>query len=153
MPKRVFRSVLATFSAPAARYPPDPRALFVLNLCVLIGVPLIFGNAAPGSIASKLDQPWVITWGVMLSAGSLVALMGVARQSVNGILFEQIGSVAVGFACVIYATAIAFSVGWSGLAPLVIVLGWGSSCLWRWFQLQRLMVNTERIVREAHEDE
>lgn len=141
-----------SFAAPAARYPPDPRALFVLGLCVFVGVPLIFANATPGTIASKLDATWVVVWGVMLSAGSLVTLMGVVRQSINGILFEQVGSVAVGFACLIYATAIWLSVQWSGAVPSVIVLGWGLSCFWRWYQLQRLMVNTEKAVHEIRAD-
>lgn len=152
MPKRFMGAVIRSFSAPAARYPPDPRALFVLGLCVVVGVPLIFADATPGTIASKLDDTWVVVWGVMLSAGSLVTLLGVIRQSVNGILFEQVGSVAVGFACLIYATAIWLSVQWAGAVPAVIVLGWGLSCFWRWYQLQRLMVNTEKLATEVRSD-
>lgn len=150
--QNILKKVANAFSAPAARYPPDPRALFVLGLCVFVGVPLIFANATPGTIASQLDDTWVVVWGVMLSAGSLVTLLGVVRQSVNGILFEQVGSVAVGFACLIYSTAIWLSVQWAGAVPAVIVLGWGLSCFWRWYQLQRLMVNTEKLAHEARSD-
>lgn len=149
---RLARSLAATFNAPAVRYPPDPRALFVLTMCVFVGVPLIFANATPGSIAEQIDDDWVlIVWGVLLSAGSLVTLVGMARQSVNGILFEQVGSIAVGVACLIYATAIWFAVKWVGSVPMVIILGWGASCFWRWWQLQRLMISTEQIVSEIRD--
>jgi len=143
--RRAATAVTRIFTVPAARYPPDPRALFVLSLCVAVGVPLIFANATPGTIASKLDPPLIVVWGLMLSAGSLVTLLGVLRQSVGGIITEQVGSVAVGGACMIYAVAIWLSVRWAGAVPMVIVFGWGLSCFWRWYQLQRLMKKAEEV--------
>lgn len=147
--KRVHRA----FAVPAARYPPDPRALFVLSLCVAVGIPLIFANATPGTIASKLDPPLIVVWGLMLSLGSLVTLVGVVRQSVNGIITEQVGSVAVGGACLIYAVAIWLSVRWAGAVPMVIVFGWGLSCFWRWYQLQRLMKKAEDVAAAVREQD
>ena len=149
--KKASSAVARIFAIPAARYPPDPRALFVLSLCVIVGFPLIFADATPGTIAAQLDSTWVVIWGLMLSVGSLVTLIGVMQQSVNGIIIEQIGSVAVGFACLIYAVAIWLQVSWAGAVPTVIVLGWGASCFWRWFQLQRLMMNAEHVATEVRE--
>jgi hypothetical protein len=149
MPKRVALAAARTFTTPAARYPPDPRALFILSLCVFVGVPLIFANATPGTIAAKLDAVWVVVWGLMLSAGSLLALVGALRQTVNGVILEQVGSVSVGFACVIYGTAIWLAIGVAGSVPIVIVAGWGVSCFWRWGQLQGYLRDVERLARKA----
>lgn len=152
MPKRIAIKVARAFSTPAVRYPPDPRALFMLALCVVVGVPLIFANATPGTIASQLEDPWIIAWGVMLSGGSLLTLLGAMRQTVNGVILEQVGSVALGFACVIYAGAIWAAVRWVGSVPMGIVLGLGIASFWRWGQLQAYLTSTEKLAQELRGD-
>lgn len=154
MPKRIVRYALRSFTAPAVRYPPDPRALFIMLLCILVGLPLIFASATPGTVAAKLDPLWQVVWGVMLSGGSLLTLLGALRQTVNGVLLEQVGSVALGFACLIYAGAIWATVHWDGSVPIGIVLGLGIASLWRWGQLQAFLNQAERTAQEnAQEDE
>lgn len=149
MPKRIVAAALRSFTTPAARYPADPRAVFVLSLCVAAGIPLVFADATPGSIAAQLDRPWVITWGAMLTIGALVNLIGTLKSDVNGIILEQIGSVAVGGATVLYAGAIFVQVHWQGSVPAAIVLGLGMSCFWRWGQLQALLHKAETAATEA----
>jgi hypothetical protein len=134
---------------PAARYPADPRAVFILSLCAFSGIPLVFADAAPGSIASQVSKPFVVVWGALLALGALLTLAGTVKQTVNGIIMEQIGSVAVGGATIFYGGAILIQVGSRGSVPAGIILGWGLSCFWRWFQLQALMSKAERAVQEA----
>lgn len=153
MPERILRVLFRSFTTPAVRYPPDPRALFILLLCVVSGIPLIFANATPGSLASKLDPPWVITWGIMLSGGSLLSIIGGLRQTVNGIITEQVGSVALGFACLMYATAIWITVQMAGAVPIAIILGFGAASFWRWGQLQAYMNQVERIAKATRDSE
>lgn len=155
MPKRVALAALRNFTTPAVRYPPDPRALFVLLLCVVVGVPLVFANATPSSIAAQLDPPLVVAWGLMLSGGSLMTLLGAVRQSPGGVILEQVGSVALGVACLLYGGAIWVSVGVVGVVPLGIVAAFGLASLWRWGQLQAYLRNTEKLAEEIrqHRDE
>lgn len=153
MPERILRVLLRSFTTPAVRYPPDPRALFVLLLCVASGVPLIFANATPGTLEAKLDPPWVLAWGIMLSGGALLALVGGLRQTVNGIIVEQVGSVALGFACLMYATAIWIAVHLAGTVPIALVLGFGGASFWRWFQLYLYMNKVERIAKATRDSE
>jgi hypothetical protein len=135
---------------PAARYPADPRTVFLLGLCVASGVPLLFGNVAPGSIAALLDEPLVIGWGVMLTVGAIVSLVGIYRRTVLGVILEQVGSVAVGGASMLYAAAILLQVGARGVFSAAIITGWGLSCFWRWGQLQALL-NTAQVVADHHD--
>ncbi len=148
MPKRIARTVRRIFTTPAVRYPPDPRALFVLVLCVVSGVPLIFANATPGSIASQLPSPAIVAWGIMLAGGSLLSLLGTIRQTVNGVIVEQVGSVALGFACLIYAGAIWTVVQWQGSVPMFFLLAFGLASFWRWGQLQGYLRSVEVQAQE-----
>ena len=139
--------------APASRYPADPRTVFLLVLCVASGLPLLFGTVAPGSIAALLDRPLVIGWGLMLTVGAVVSLVGIFRRTVLGIILEQVGSVAVGGASLLYAAAILLQVGTRGLFSAAIITGWGLSCFWRWAQLQALLNAAQAIAdHEPHDD-
>lgn len=153
MPKRIALAAIRGFNTPAVRYPPDPRALFLLAMCVVSGVPLIFANATPGSINAQLDLPMIIAWGVMLSGGALLSLVGSLRQTINGIITEQVGSVALGFACLIYAGAVWLTVRWAGAVLICLIIGLSGASFWRWGQLQAFLHQTEKLAREIRDDE
>jgi len=139
------------FRTPAARYPADPRAVFILMTCVISGIPLLLGRSTPGSINSQLDRPQVITWGLLLVLGAGTTLIGMFRQTVNGVVLEQIGSVSVGGACWIYAGAIAAQVGLAGAVPGLLIFGFGFACFWRWGQLQTHLRDAERLAQVRKE--
>lgn len=129
---------------PAARYPADPRAVFVLALSVFSGLTSLAVEAAPDTLEAVLPHWAVIFWGVCLCLGSAVTLGGMARQTINGIVTEQVGSVMVGVAALFYS-AVAFKfVGADGLLSLGIIAGWGVACLIRWLQLQILINSAHR---------
>ncbi len=153
MPKRLYAGLVRSFRTPAARYPADPRAVFILALSVVSGVPLVFADATPGSIEEQLDPAWVVIWGVMLTAGALTTLIGTLKPNVNGIILEQIGSVAVGGASAIYGGAIFAQVGIAGSVPAAIILGFGISCFWRWGQLQALIRTAEHAATDAQSED
>lgn len=130
---------------PASRYPADPRAVFVLLLSVFTGLTALALQYAPESLNAFLPHWGVITWGALLLVGSALALVGVALQGINGIILEQIGSVLVGVTTIFYSVLGFHSVGLDGLQTVGIILAWGLSCLWRWGQLQMLIVQTYHI--------
>lgn len=145
---RLYRRARRSFTAAAVRYPPDPRALFVLLMCVVSGVPLVFANATPQSILAQMDDVTIVAWGVMLTGGSLLTLTGMLRQTVNGVIIEQIGSVALGFACVIFACAIWGYVQWRGSVTMFLVFGLGVASLWRYGQLAAYLRGAEQAAQE-----
>lgn len=124
---------------PAARYPADPRALFMLVLSVFSGgIALVF-EAAPQSVNEVLPGWAVTVWSALLLTGSATTLLGMLFQTANGIIVEQIGSVAVGVTTIFYAVIAFGEVGWGAVQPVGIVLAWGLACLLRWVQLQILL--------------
>ena len=154
MPKRVIRAAYRSFRAPAVRYPPDPRVLFLLLMCVISGIPLIFADATPRSILSQITDTWVIVvWGIMLTGGALLTLLGTMRQSVNGVIAEQVGSVSLGFSCIIFAGAIFGYTRWAGSVVMLLVFGLGVACLWRWGQLQAYLTDVETLAQEIRAEQ
>lgn len=151
-PKRFLKEITRSFTAPAVRYPPDPRALFLLVLLVIVGVPLIFANATPGTVADQLDTPWVVAWGIMLSGGSLVSLVGAVRQTAGAVIAEEVGSVALGFACLIYAGAIWGKVQWAGSVPMFILFALGGASIVRYFQLRAYLKAVEHLAQEIRDE-
>ena len=133
---------------PAARYPADPRAVFILALSVFSGFGAIIADAAPETLEATLPRWGVILWGALLVGGSLATLGGMLFQSVNGIIIEQIGSVAVGATTVFYSVLALYVIGQSAIQPVGIILAWGLSCFIRWIQLQALINSS---YRKGHE--
>ena len=130
---------------PAARYPADPRAVFILALSVFSGLTSLALSAAPGSLEAILPRWGVIAWALILLVGSATALGGMAFQSLNGIITEQVGSVMVGVATTFYASLALYTVGIDALQVVGIILAWGLACFLRWAQLQALLRQAYRI--------
>lgn len=129
---------------PAARYPADPRAVFILALSVFSGLTALVLDVAPQSLEALLPHWAVVSWGSLLVAGSAITLIGMAFQSFNGIIIEQIGSVVVGATTLFYAGIILAVVGIDAIQNVGIILAWGLSCFLRWGQLQILINDAQR---------
>lgn len=132
---------------PAARYPADPRAVFILALSVFSGMTALALSVAPDSLEAELPSWGLYVWGGTLGFGSLLALIGMAFQSINGIITEQVGNVMVGAATLFYVGIAAFVVDVidkEDIQTLGIVFAWGASCLLRWLQLQILINSAHR---------
>lgn len=133
----------------ASRYPADPRAIFILALLILIGLPLIIVGARPDSVAALLPRWGAALWGFALVGGSITTLYGMSKQTVDGVITEQIGSVATGVASLIYAVCIGFIGGETALVAAAYATGFGLSCFWRWGQLQVWLYESKLVV-DAH---
>lgn len=128
-----------SFFKPAARYPADPRAIFILALSVFSGLTALVIDVAPESLEAVLPRWGVVLWGAILCIGSAITLLGMMRQTVGGIVTEQVGSVMVGVATVYYSTLVFATLGGSAIQTVGIIMAWGIACFIRWGQLQSLL--------------
>lgn len=128
---------------PAARYPADPRAVFVLVASVFSALTALLLEVAPGSLENVLPRWAVIVWGVLLGLGSMLTILGMARQTLNGIITEQIGSVMVGVGATYYSVIILMKSP-EAIQSIGIILAWGVACFIRWGQLQALIMSSRR---------
>ena len=131
---------------PATRYPADPRAVFVLGFAIAVGIPLVVARIAPGSIADVMPLWGVVAWAWGLVIGSCVTLIGMTRQTTTGIIIEQIGSVIVGVVTIIYGACTVLVVGPGAGVAAGIIVGFGLSCFYRWFQLDALLRASQIVV-------
>ena len=147
---------------PAARYPADPRAVFILALSVFSGLTALALNAAPESLEAVLPEWAVLLWGALLIVGSATTLFGMMFQSVNGVIIEQVGSVMVAVTTLYYSAIAFLTIGDDALQNVGIILAWGLACGWRWGQLQSLLNDAheqevknrfERSIRSEYEDQ
>lgn len=143
-------STLTAEAAPVAKPPmqkPEPSSrhpliVFLLSLCFISGAGIAFGAPAPGSVEEQMTRAGVYGWAFFLAAGAGTVLVGLALQAnhqrlVVGVLLEQVGVVALGFAAIIYSAAAFATVGLQGLLPAGITFTFGVACLYRWVSLQR----------------
>lgn len=129
---------------PASRYPADPRAVFILALAAVSGFVALLVGAEPGSLEEIMPAWAVFAWSLCLVVGSAVTLTGMAFQSINGIIVEQVGSVMVGAASLFYSGVLYFVIGEDATFSASIITGWGVACLGRWLQLQILINNAHK---------
>ena len=147
LPKRLWNVMFR----PAARYPADPRATFILALSVFSGLTALAIDAAPGSLEEILPQWGVILWGALLTVGSAITLAGMMFQTPTGIITEQIGSAVVGVTTVYYSSLVFVVLGMDAVQSVGIILAWGLSCGVRYIQLQALIKSG--IVEAEHRQE
>lgn len=136
----------AAVDLPSSRHPFE---LFTLALCAFVGIPLLIGEARPGSINEALP-PWAgDLWGAMLVFGAVTALIGIFwRSRVTGIVLEQVGLAAVGGGALFYAVVVISTIGMTGAYSVIFVVGFGASCVWRYFQLARYLNTLRAVVSE-----
>lgn len=144
--RRVMTSVASRTFKPAARYPADPRAVFILLLSVFSGLTALALSAAPDTLERALPEWAVTTWSIVLLTGSATTLIGMMFQTVSGIITEQIGSVAVGATTIMYGILALNYAGINALQSIGVIIAWGIACLVRWGQLQVLLVQTHHAV-------
>lgn len=139
MVSMTLQRLATTFFKPAARYPADPRAVFILVLSVFSSLTTLLLMEGPPSLEGLLPQWAVLGWALLLGAGSILTLVGMMFQSVNGIVTEQVGSVTVMAATVFYSGIAFYQIGPAAIQAVGIILAWGLSCGLRWIQLQSLI--------------
>lgn len=139
---------------PAARYPADPRAVFILMLSVFVGITALAVETAPDTLEALLPTWGVNLWDATLVVGSATTLLGMVRHNETGVIVEQIGSVTIAAATLFYSALAFWATGTEALRDVGVVLAWGLACAVRWCQLQALIreeyrVKIDREVRRA----
>lgn len=111
-----------------------PFQTYLLVLCVVSGVPLIFGRVPAASVEALLPEWVAVSWGVSLTGGALLGLIGSYWPRENyatALTVERIGLTLTGPAALLYATAIFLITGIDGFIAVGIVAGFGAACIKR----------------------
>lgn len=130
-----------------------PFQTYMLALCLVSGLPLLFRPPAAGSIEETLP-PWAgMVWGASLTIGAGAALVGcyLPRSTyATALTLERTGLSVTGSAAVVYAIIIWLNIGLDGLIATGIILGFGVSCLIRSHHIGGVIV---RAIQTISDDE
>jgi len=123
-----------------------PYVVWLPFALALIGLPLVFGGAQPGTIASLLNPLLVKFWGGFFLFGGPMTVIGLFwRNRATGMIIEQVGSVAVAAGALLYAGALVTVIPIQSSVVVVGVFGsLGGACVVRWFQLRKLLNDAMR---------
>jgi hypothetical protein len=75
-------------------------------------------------------------------------------QSINGIIIEQVGSVAVFASTTFYGILLVWLAGSVSYMSAGIIMAWGLACGLRWIQLQ-ILINIaykQKVIKDAREE-
>lgn len=105
-----------------------PFQTYMLALCVLASLPLLFGEATNEAVQNNLPLWLAYGWGGMLLIGSFVALVGSfwPGEFDDALTMERIGLVFVGATALVYGLCVLAAR--STLAPFYAILA-GAGCL------------------------
>jgi hypothetical protein len=110
-------------AVPARRH---PLQLLVAAMCVLSGVPVLFGGPRPGSVSATLPGPLVLVWAAVLVLGGLaVVVAAVLPSPVTALYYELAAEPPLAVMCGVYAGCALVFGGLNALVPAAIVLGAG----------------------------
>lgn len=125
-----------------------PFETYILALAAFAAIPVLFGAAPdPGSIEAALPSYAGFLWSLILATGSIIALVGTYwKDRATGLVAEQLGLAFVGIAAFLYAGVALAVVGVSAAIPAAFILGFGTACLKRWRDLQK-------VINAVHEEE
>lgn len=112
-----------------------PFQTFILSLCVISGLPLLFKQIPASSVEAFLPEWVAVTWGCALTIGAVLALVGAYWPEkwnyATALTLERIGLDIVGPAALLYSVVIFAFRGYGSAVAAAIVFGFAISCLIR----------------------
>ncbi len=135
-----------------------PFQTYILFLCVLSGVPLLFGEEPAARVEALLPSWIALTWAVCLVLGSVLSLLGSywpRKNYATALTLERIGLDIVGPAALLYATLLAVFAAtsdggiWGSTVAVAVVGGFGLACLMRAGDLGAIIM---RAIPDGDED-
>lgn len=140
-----------------------PMQTFLSCLCVVSGLPLLFGQIGATSIEALLPPALAVAWGCALTFGSGTALLGAywppargltqwspteahAEALLRAVTVERIGLAMVGVPAMCYALVALLFGGWGGSIVAGLAFGFGLACRRRVRDIRRLLDRAERLL-------
>jgi hypothetical protein len=112
----------------------SPFQIYLIALVLLAGVGILTG-LSNNPITESMGKPYSTMWGVFLSIGGFLILLGIywPKDKITGMLIERSGLVALGGACLIWSILVLWRVQLNGLFSATLTFGLFLACLAQWF--------------------
>lgn len=122
-----------------------PFQTYIMSLCIVSGLPLLFGHVTSGAIEESLPHWMGVSWGAALLGGAVVGMGGAYWRGsyANGLTLESVGLAFAGCAALAYSAVLVIS-AWDvrlldALTSACIVGAFGGACLRRVRDIHRVL--------------
>lgn len=116
----------------------EPFEVYISALCVLAGLPLIFGGPTPGTMRDYLPNTLVTLWGIELVTGGVLTLAGLAMAgTIRGYRWERAGLTFLATAGGVYAVVLMVTAWPQAVITIALLIGLSLACLWRTSSMKR----------------
>jgi hypothetical protein len=134
----------------AARSRRHPHQVLIAVMCVLSGLPILFGGPRPGSLTAALPVVFLYVWAIVITTcGVLVVAAALVRSVINALYLEMIADLPLALILAAYAVALLSSAGLRGLVPATIVVGASAAFGMRWWQVHKTFGDVQASVTEG----
>jgi hypothetical protein len=120
-----------------------PFQTFLLLLCAVSGLPLLFGVETAGSVEALLPDWAALSWG-------LAGTHWKSGHEATALTIERIGLLIVGASALLYAVLVALYIGVSGTVTVLILLAFGIAAISRARDIESIIV---LAAEKKHDDE
>lgn len=104
-------------------------------MCLISGLPLVLGRVKPRSIEALLPPPVVTIWGILLTLGGLLVLVGIAFEArtnfprkADWLRVKALGLSCLAYACYVYMVCVLGVQPKSGSVVAALLLTFGGIC-------------------------
>lgn len=131
----------------------NPHQTFLLVFSLYAAAPLLTGRSAGSAVLSEvLNQATLVTWGLCLLIGSLVALVGEfwPGRTWDGLVLERTGVGLVGLGALLYSGVVFFTVDSDTRYVVGVTTAYGLSCVWRVAQITKRLRWIRSLILETN---
>lgn len=97
-------------------------------------------EARPGSLQEAVGVAFSQGWSILVALGSIMALLGIVLgDRATGLILEAGGCLIAGGATLFYVAVLLWASGGTSLAAGSVLLGFGSACCARTWQIRRVL--------------
>ncbi len=112
-----------------------PHQVLIAGMCVVTGLPILFGGPRPGSLSETLPVILVYMWAATFVFGGLLIVAAAAvRSALTALYFELVADLPMGLTALTYAVALVTVAGTRGFASALLFTGAAAAFFVRFFQ-------------------
>lgn len=131
-----------------------PYQVFLGALCVVAGMPTLFGGPKPGTLAHLMPEWMLYLWAATIVVGGAgVVAAAITRNTLTALYVEGISQLPLCVVATLYAVTIAWVVGYHGLPAAAIVFGFAVAAGVRFYQIATTLRRVSWTLHQGTDDD
>lgn len=130
-----------------------PHQVLIAGMCVVTGLPVLFGGPRPGSLVATLPPLLVYTWAAtFVLGGAMIVAAALVRSVMHALYLELVADLPVGLTAITYSAALVSITGTRGVASALLFGGAAAAFFVRFYQTVRATSRVREALRRTGND-